>query len=81
MLDRRLALAVEGARRSSSSRIGAFRRRARAIAIRCRCPPDSFTPRFPDLRVVGLGQPPDEVVRLRQPRRLHHLLVAGRERP
>ena len=32
---------------SSSSRIGALRRMARAIATRCRWPPDSFTPRSP----------------------------------
>ena len=32
---------------SSSSRIGASRRMARAIATRCRWPPESFTPRSP----------------------------------
>ena len=34
---------------SSSSRIGAFFRIARAIAIRWRCPPESFTPRSPTI--------------------------------
>jgi hypothetical protein len=32
---------------SSSSRIGASRRMARAMAMRCFCPPDSMTPRSP----------------------------------
>ena len=32
---------------SSSTRIGASFRITRASATRCRCPPDSFTPRSP----------------------------------
>ena len=32
---------------SSSSRMAGFRTSARAIAIRCFSPPDSFTPRSP----------------------------------
>ena len=32
---------------SSRTRMGASRRMARAIAIRCRCPPESRTPRSP----------------------------------
>ena len=42
---------------------------ARAIAIRCRWPPDSCTPRSPTGRVVAAGQPVDELVGARQRRR------------
>jgi len=51
VLERRLhqplALRVERARASSSSRIGGSRRIARAMAMRCRWPPDRREPRSP----------------------------------
>jgi hypothetical protein len=37
--------------------------------MRCRCPPESFTPRSPTGRGVPLRQPLDELVRVRRPRR------------
>src|SRR5262249_51063119 len=46
-LDRRLDLAVERRVASSSTRIDASLRITRAMAMRWRWPPDSFTPRRP----------------------------------
>ena len=53
---------------SSSSRIGRSASTARAIASRCRWPPDSRTPRSPSEARVAVGQPLDELGR-RRPRR------------
>jgi hypothetical protein len=50
---------------SSSSRIGASFRKARAMAMRWRWPPDSRAPASPTQGVVALGQGRDEVVRRR----------------
>ncbi len=52
---------------SSKIRMGGSLRRARAIAIRWRSPPESSTPRHH--RVVTLRHPRDEVVRVGRPRR------------
>ena len=46
---------------SSSSRIGAALRIARAIAMRWRCPPDSFTPRSPMIVAKPCGSNLDEL--------------------
>ena len=51
---------------SSSSRIGASRRMARAMAMRWRWPPDSVTPRSPTRRLVALRQRADELGRRRR---------------
>ena len=58
---------------SSSTRIGASFRKARAIAMRWRWPPESWTPRSPDARLQALGQARDE---LRQRRLLQRALDA-----
>ena len=55
---------------SSRIRIGESRNNARAIARRCRCPPDRLTPRSPIDRLIALRQLPDEFVRVGVARRL-----------
>ena len=54
---------------SSRIRIGEFLSSARAIASRCRWPPDSRWPRSPMTRLVAVGQRGDELVRVRRARR------------
>ena len=55
---------------SSNIRIfGAFRM-TRAIATRCFSPPDNLRPRSPTVALVAVGQRGDEIVDVRQPRRL-----------
>jgi hypothetical protein len=49
VLDHRLALAVEARRRFVEQQDRGFARIARAIATRCRWPPDSLTPRSPTI--------------------------------
>ena len=63
---------------SSSSRIGASRRKARAMASRWRWPPDSFTPRSPTI----VSKPSDSAAMKSQPRSLRRRihLVIGRVR-
>ncbi len=45
------------------------------MATRCFSPPESFRPALADLRAVTAGHALDEVVYLRQPRRLVHFGV------
>ena len=61
---------------SSSTRIGASFRIARAIAMRWRWPPESFTPRSPTSVVVAVGQRLDELRRVRQSAARADLVVA-----
>ena len=62
---------------SSSTRIGAFLSSARAIASRCRWPPDSRWPALADHRLVAVRQRDDELVRVGGARRRLDLLRAG----
>ena len=50
---------------------------ALASATRCRCPPESVSPRSPTTRVVALGQASTNVVHLRRRGRGQHLRVGG----
>ena len=52
---------------SSSSRIGASRRIARAMATRCFWPPDSITPAFAQVGVIALRQRGQEIMRRGRP--------------
>ena len=59
-------------------RMAGSRRRARAIAMRWRWPPESLTPALAHLGVVALGQELDEFVGVGRPRSLPNpRLVAG----
>ena len=48
-LDHRLRLGVERAGRLVENQNARLRQQARAIDSRCRCPPESFTPRSPTI--------------------------------
>ena len=63
---------------SSSSRIGAFFSSARAIASRCRCPPESLHAAVADHRVEALRQRLDEVAAARDRGGREHLVLASR---
>ena len=58
---------------------GSFRM-VRAMATRCFSPPESFSPRSPTARVVAVRQAEDEIMHLREPRRVLDL-VLRRARP
>ena len=60
---------------SSRIRIGALRRIARAIASRCRCPPERRWPRSPIIGLVAAVELHDELVGVRRARRRLDLLL------
>ncbi len=60
---------------SSRIRMRGLLRKARARAMRWRCPPLSVTPRSPTVGLIAVGERHDEVVRLRFARRLLDLLL------
>ncbi len=63
---------------SSKIRIlGRVRISARAMAMRCFCPPDRLTPRSSNAVVVSSGRSQDKIVRLSGFGRCYHFLVAG----
>ena len=74
-----LAFRIERARGPRRARApGQSARSARAMAMRCRCPPESFTPRSPVTVSKPCRQPLDELERVRPPRGLADLLAAWR---
>ena len=62
LLDQRLALAVQAEVASSRIRMRGSARSARAMAMRCRWPPESLIPALADDRVVALREAAHELV-------------------
>jgi hypothetical protein len=65
---------------SSRISIGAFLSNALAIAIRCRCPPLSFTP-LADHGLVAFRHPPDELLGQGIACRFSNVLIVASRRP